>query len=71
MTKRKALIKRLKQAARQRDVKFQVLRQGGNHEVYLVGDLRIPIPRHSEVSERTANDILKECEPALGKDWWK
>jgi hypothetical protein len=33
--------------------------------------LIIPIPRHSEIRERTAEDIMKECEPKLGNRWLK
>lgn len=37
---------------------------------YLDG-LRIPIPRHNEVSERTTLDIINESEQKLGKGWWQ
>lgn len=49
---------------------FEINREG-KHTVYSLDGLMIPIPRHSEINERTARDILKECEQKLGKNWWK
>ena len=40
-------------------------------EVYCLDGLRIPIPRHNEVSERTTLDIINESEQKLGKGWWQ
>lgn len=50
---------------------FYLLRQGSRHEVYCLDGLRIPIPRHNEVSERTTLDIINESEQKLGKGWWQ
>ncbi len=44
---------------------------GGPHETFWLGLVKIPIPRHSEIGERTAEDILHECEAELGKGWWR
>ena len=63
MTRRKLIIKKLRQAAKQRGLDFYLLRQGSRHEVYC--------PRHNEVSERTTLDIINESEQKLGKGWWQ
>ena len=34
-------------------------RQGGNHELYTDGSRTIPIPRHKEINERLARNIIK------------
>lgn len=33
----------------------------GKHETYLLGGRRIPIPRHSEIPENTAQSIIKDA----------
>ena len=34
-------------------------------------DLLKAIARHSEIDDQLAVEIFKECEPKLGKRWWK
>ena len=34
-------------------------RNGANHDIYAKGNQREPIPRHSEINERLAKDIIK------------
>lgn len=34
-------------------------RSGGNHDIYAKGDQREPVPRHSEINERLAKDIIR------------
>jgi hypothetical protein len=46
-------------------------REGGNHAVYSLDGLMIPMPRHNEIDDRLAQQIYKECEPKLGKGWWR
>lgn len=58
-------------AAKAHGLTFEVVREGGNHTVYSLDGLRIPIARHGEIPERTTQDIYSECEPKLGKEWWK
>ena len=65
--KRRAVIKKIAAAAR----KQEVAREGGNHTVYTLNGVVIPIPRHTELGEIFAIDIFKECEDVLGKGWWK
>lgn len=71
MTKRTSLIKRINKAAKSAGVEWDLDREGGKHSIYLLDGLKIPIPRHTEIAEGTTEAIYKECEPALGKGWWR
>ena len=68
MTRRKLIIKKLRQAAKQRGLDFYLLRQGSRHEVYCLDGLRrIPSPAIMKSPERTTLDIINESEQKLGK----
>ena len=41
------------------DVGFIFERHGGNHDIYVKGNVKETIPRHREVNERLAKAILK------------
>lgn len=41
------------------DAGFVFERHGGNHDVYVKGNVRETIPRHREINERLAKAILK------------
>jgi hypothetical protein len=69
--KRREVIKRIKAEAKSQGVDFDLDREGGSHSVFDVGGCMIPIPRHTEIGEGLAREIFKECEPVLGKDWWR
>ena len=72
MANRKAIIKRISRQAKAIGVEFtQARRKGSNHDIYLLDGMMIPIPRHNEIPESTTRDIYRECEPKLGKDWWR
>ena len=51
---RKDLIKRLERNG------WFLKRNGGNHDLYTDGKRVEPIPRHSEINERLAQDIVKK-----------
>ena len=36
------------------------LRDGGNHDIYTDGKNQEPIPRHREINERLAKNIIKK-----------
>ena len=36
-------------------------REGGNHELWVKGEYKIPIPRHREIREGTAKSIIKQA----------
>lgn len=68
MTKRRSIIS---QAAQLGGLEWVMVREGANHTVYALDGLRIPIPRHRDIDPQMARVIYKECEPKMGKDWWK
>lgn len=53
--KRKILLKELKRLG------FYKIRHGGKHDIWGNGVIKESIPRHNEVNERTALDILKSA----------
>lgn len=71
MPKRKELIKKIQNAAKASGMTFEQLRQGANHEIYSLDGLMIPVARHTEFDKFAAEEIYKECEPKLGKGWWR
>ena len=52
--KRKELIRLLERNG------WALKREGGNHSVYVKGKLKEYIPRHKEVKETLARDIIQE-----------
>ena len=69
--KRRDLLKAIARQAKRRSVSWTLDRNGANHDVYNLDGLMIPIARHSEIDDLFAVEIFKECEPKLGKRWWK
>lgn len=69
--KRAALIKEIKAAAKARGKTFELLRQGASHEVWICNDIRVPVPRHREITPLTERLIRTELEEALGAGWWR
>ena len=54
--KRRDLIKKLQNNG------FKLIRDDGNHSIYKAANRRaVQVPRHSEVNERTAQQILKDA----------
>ena len=43
----------------------------GKHDKLLYKDLRVPIPRHHEISVGTTRAIFQAFEGHFGKDWWR
>jgi predicted RNA binding protein YcfA (HicA-like mRNA interferase family) len=41
-----------------------LIRHGGSHDIYRVGDVQVTIPRHNEINEITAKAIIKEAKSA-------
>lgn len=71
MTRRTVLIKLLRKAAAKQGLPFTSVRQGGNHEIFQLDGLTIPIPRHNEIDDDLATIIFKEAEIKLGKGWYQ
>lgn len=68
--KRRDLIKRIARQAKAQGVSWELKREGANHAVYNLNGSMIPVPRHSEISDKLAYVIFKQCEQTLGKEWW-
>ncbi len=71
MTKRRDIVSRIAKAAKAAGISWYVHHEGGNHTVYSLDGLMIPIARHTEIGEGLTQAIYKECEPRLGKGWWR
>lgn len=67
--KRRALLKAIASEARRQGVEWGVEREGGRHTLFRLGGTLIPVPRHTEIDERLAKGIFKQCETELGKGW--
>lgn len=71
MTKRRDVIKTIRAAAKAAGLDWAEAREGANHTVFSLDGLMIPIARHTEIDNRMAEIIFKECADKLGEDWWK
>lgn len=57
--KRRDLLKRLDRAAKTKGVSFTLVREGASHTIYEFGGRHVPVPRHTEINEHTAQGILR------------
>lgn len=71
MPKRTELIKKIEKAANANGIAFTLKRRGGNHDVYNLDGLMIPVERHRELTNQYAEKVYRECQPKLGKGWWR
>lgn len=69
--KRNDLARLIAAAARERGIRWEFIREGGDHEIWALGGQPVAIPRHREVDELTSVGILKKLEPWFGKRWWR
>ncbi|MEU5075991.1 hypothetical protein AB0G76_31185 [Streptomyces asoensis] len=69
--KHRDLIKKIREAAKAQNVRFEKLRQKGSHETWVCGSTPVVIPKHTEVNEITAEGICKHLEAELGERWWR
>jgi hypothetical protein len=67
--KRRDLIRRIAGEAKRQGISWTA-DEGGKHSTYLLGDHRIPIPRHTEIGEGLPKRSSRN-EGELGKRWWK
>lgn len=65
------MLKRITKAANDKGLSFVKSREGGNHTIYNLDGLMIPIARHRQLENRYAETVYKECQPKLGEGWWK
>lgn len=68
---RNELLRRIRRAAADKDVGFELVREGGNHSIYRCGSQNVVIPRHREINELTARSIMRDLDDELGEDWWR
>lgn len=68
--KRRALIKRLKMAAQQQHLIFQVV-ELHRHTAVRIGRTTRTIGRHNEIDEVTAGRFFDQFADELGKGWWR
>lgn len=71
MPKTTTVIRNIETAARQAGLKLQHLREGGNHTIYILDGLIVPIARHANTDGYLEIRIYKLCEDKLGKGWWR
>ncbi len=69
--KKSGLVKEIRNAAKAQGLSFDLDRQGASHEIWICGDTKVPMPRHTEITATTERLIRKQLEDALGKDWWR
>jgi hypothetical protein len=55
-------MKQLSSIARAARVDLELIREGANHELWSLGGMRLIIPRHREINQRTAEGIIKRAE---------
>lgn len=65
------MLGRIRAEAARRGVRWELLRHGARHDVHVLGGVRIPVPRHAEISDRLAEANWKGCEGVLGERWWR
>lgn len=69
--KRVDLLRLIARAARRSGREWRLLRDRGDHEIWSLDGIRVVIPRHREVNEMIARQILIKLEPRLGERWWR
>jgi len=61
-----ALLKVLRGLARETESTIEES-EGGNHTIVKIAGKKIPIPRHREIDERLAKQIIRDAEKATDK----
>lgn len=69
VVKRVAVIKKIKQGAKDAGVRFEMY-ELRNHSGVRCGEVATTVPRHNEISEQMAEVIYRQLAPALGERWW-
>ncbi|QJD50496.1 HicA-like toxin [Mycobacterium phage Chris] len=71
MPKRAEVIAKIRNAAKAEGLAFVSVREGANHEVFDLDGIMVPIARHRVMDGYLALKVYKQCEPKLGKGWWR
>jgi mRNA interferase HicA len=53
-------MRQIKDIASAADCEWGLVRQGGRHEIWRFGRLKVSIPRHPDINEHTAKAILAD-----------
>jgi hypothetical protein len=69
--KRVDLLRMIAVAARDRAMRWELIRQGAAHEIWSIDGREFSVPRHREIRERTARAILRALEEEFGQRWWE
>ncbi len=65
--RRRELLNKLGQVAKATGTSFEFVREGGDHSVYRINGTNLIIPRHREITERTAKSIIKQAQKEAQK----
>lgn len=68
--KRTAVIKKLKNAAKQNGLEFKEISLT-RHDAYQVGDTTRTLGRHREIDDVTVKKFFDQYADELGKGWWR
>ncbi len=71
MPKRAEVIEKISKAAKKAGLSFDIHREGGSHTIYNLDGIMVPIARHPNLDGHLAVKVYKQCEPKLGKGWWR
>jgi len=58
--KRADLLTRIRKAAAEAGMTFELVREGGRHSIFRFGSQQVVVPRHREINEQTARGILRD-----------
>ncbi|WNM74164.1 HicA-like toxin [Mycobacterium Phage Nergal] len=70
MSQQSEIVAKIRKAAKAKGLTFESVRQGGNHEIYDLDGIMVPIGR-GKLDKYVTLKIFKQCEPKLGKGWWR
>ena len=70
LLKRSAVLRRVRRAARDAGVSFEVV-ELTNHTGVVVGGVRSTLGRHTEIDDVTARRFFDQLAQVLGKGWWR
>jgi hypothetical protein len=69
--KRAEILSRIEKAAKAAELKLIHVREGKQHTIFDLDGVTIPIARHREFGQRYAEIVYRQCEPKLGRGWWR
>ncbi|MFF9780390.1 hypothetical protein ACF1HJ_42995 [Streptomyces sp. NPDC013978] len=61
---KRVLLRELRRIAAGKGADLVLARQGARHEIYILQGVSLPVPRHREIAEGTAETLIKAAEGA-------